>query len=338
MRAFFEHFRFAQPGWLLLLLVAFLLLALRRGRGSEAAVIFPNLSVLVSLGRRVRRVAWSLGLPLAFLALVCAILAIARPVWRNEYQSRSASGIDIMLAFDVSLSMDIDDFIDQGLPVKRIDVAKKVVDDFISRRPEDRIGLVAFAGRPRDASPITLDHQWLRNSLNQLRLNDRNEMGTIKEQGTAIGSALSAASVRLEARDAKSKIVVLITDGASNSGKISPLEAAEHAKTLGIKIYTVAIGTKEGRVDRSIMTFPYQEFDLPTLQKIATLTGAEHFWAQDLAALKKTFTTIDNLEKTDAKSLTVIDDTELFPWFVGATLLAALGSAIYLSLNPPPSA
>ena len=338
MRAFFEHFRFAQPGWLLLLLVAFLLLALRRGRGSEAAVIFPNLSVLVSLGRRVRRVAWSLGLPLAFLALVCAILAIARPVWRNEYQSRSASGIDIMLAFDVSLSMDIDDFIDQGVPVKRIDVAKKVVDDFISRRPEDRIGLVAFAGRPRDASPITLDHQWLRNSLNQLRLNDRNEMGTIKEQGTAIGSALSAASVRLEARDAKSKIVVLITDGASNSGKISPLEAAEHAKTLGIKIYTVAIGTKEGRVDRSIMTFPYQEFDLPTLQKIATLTGAEHFWAQDLAALKKTFTTIDNLEKTDAKSLTVIDDTELFPWFVGATLLAALGSAIYLSLNPPPSA
>lgn len=338
MRAFFEHFRFAQPGWLLLLLVALLLLVLRRGRGSEAAVIFPNLSVLVSLGRRVRRVAWSLGLPLAFLALVCAILAIARPVWRNEYQSRSASGIDIMLAFDVSLSMDIEDFSDQGMPMKRIDAAKRVVGDFIDRRPEDRMGLVAFAGRPRDASPITLDHPWLRRSLEELRLNDRREMGTIKEQGTAIGSALAAASVRLEARDAKSKIIVLITDGASNSGKISPLEAAEHAKTLGIKIYTVAIGTKEGRVDRSIMTFPYQEFDLPTLQKIATMTGAEQYWAQDLAALKKTFTTIDNLEKTDAKSLTVIDDTELFPWFVGAALLAALASAVYLSLNPPPSA
>lgn len=338
MRAFFEHFRFAQPGWLLLLLVALLLLVLRRGRGSEAAVIFPNLSVLVSLGRRVRLVAWSFGLPLAFLALVCAILAIARPVWRNEYQSRSASGIDIMLAFDVSLSMEIDDFIDQGRKVQRIDVAKKVVDDFISRRPEDRIGLVAFAGRPRDASPITLDHRWLRNSLNALRLTREGQMGTIAESGTAIGSALAAASVRLEARDAKSKIIVLTTDGASNSGKISPLEAAEHAKTLGIKIYTVAIGTTEGRVDRSVMTFPYQEFDLPTLQKIATMTGAEHFWAQDLAALKKTFTTIDNLEKTDSKSLTVIDDTELFPWFVAASLLAALGSAVYLSLNPPPSA
>ena len=322
MSAFLEHFRFAQPGWLLLLLPALLLLALRRGKGSEAAVIFPNLSVLVSLGHQVRRVAWSLGLPLAYLALFCSIISMARPVWRNEYQSRSASGIDIMIAFDVSLSMDIDDFVDQGERVKRIDVAKKVVDDFI--------------GRPRDASPITLDHRWLRRSLNELRLNDQRDMGTIKEQGTAIGSALAAAAVRLEARDAKSKIIVLITDGASNSGKISPIEA-EHAKTLGIKIYTVAIGTTEGRVDPSIMRFPYQEFDLPTLQKIAEMTGAEHYWAQDLAALRKTFTTIDNLEKTDAKSLTVIDDTELFPWFVGVTLLAAMGAAIYMALNPPSS-
>lgn len=338
MSSFIEHFRFAQPGWLLLLLPAFLLLALRRGRGAEAAVIFPNLSVLVSLGKRVRRVAWNFGLPLAFLALLFSIFAMARPVWRDVYQSRSASGIDIMLAFDVSLSMDIDDFIDNGVQTKRIDVAKMVVDDFISRRPEDRMGLVAFAGRPRDASPITLDHQWLRSALNQLRLNDERNMGTIKEQGTAIGSALSAAAVRLEARDSKSKIIVLVTDGASNSGKISPLEAAEHAKTLGIKIYTVAIGTTSGRVDPSIMRFPYQEFDLPTLQKIATMTGGEHYWAQNLAELKQTFTSIDDLEKTDAKSLSVIDDTELFPWFVGLALFSALGAALYLALNPPPSA
>ena len=337
MSAFFDHFRFAQPGWLLMLIPALLLFFLRRGKGSEAAVIFPNLSVLVSLGKRARRVAWSIGLPLAFLALFTAILAMARPVWRNQYQSRTASGIDIMVAFDVSLSMKIDDFVDQGERVPRIVVAKKVVDDFISRRPEDRMGLVAFAGRPRDASPITLDHQWLRSSLNQLKLFEE-ELGTVREQGTAIGSALAAASVRLEARDAKSKIIVLITDGASNSGKISPLEAAEHAKTLGIKIYTVAIGTTEGRVDRSVQSYPYQEFDLPTLQKIAALTGGEHYWAQDLAALKKTFTTIDRLEKTDSKSLTVLDDTELFPWFVGCTLLLALAAATYMALNPPTSA
>ena len=338
MNGFFTHFRFAQPGWLLLLIPALLLLALRRGKGSDSAVIFPNLSVLVSLGKRVRRLPWNFGIPLLFLTLFLAILALARPVWRNEYQSRSASGIDIMIAFDVSLSMDIDDFVDQGTKAKRIDVAKKVVDDFITKRPDDRIGLVAFAGRPRDASPITLDHQWLRNALNELRLNDERRMGTIQEQGTAIGSALAAASSRLEDRNARSKIIVLITDGASNSGKISPLEAAEHAKTLGIKIYTVAIGTTEGRVDPTIMRFPYQEFDLPTLQKIATLTGAEHYWAQDLAALKRTFTTIDQLEKTDAKSLTVIDDSELFPWFVGITLLTAFAAAAYMALNPPPSA
>ncbi len=315
MSALFEHFRFAHPGWLLLLLPALLLMFLRRGRGPDAAVLFPNLSVLVSLGRRVRRT----------------------PVWRNEFQNRSASGIDIMIAFDVSLSMDIDDFIENGRRVKRIDVAKAVVDDFISRRPDDRIGLVAFAGRPRDASPITLDHKWLRSALGELRLNDQFDRGTIKEQGTAIGSALAAASSRLDARDAKSKIIVLITDGASNSGKISPIEAAEHAKTLGIKIYTIAIGTKEGRVDRSIMRFPYQEFDIPTLKKIASLTGAEHYWAQNLKALRETFTTIDQLEKTEAKTLTVIEDTELFPWFLGLTLLAALGSVTLLALNPPPS-
>jgi Ca-activated chloride channel family protein len=337
MSAFLEHFRFAQPGWLLLLVPAMLLLFLRRGRGPDAAVMFPNLSVLVSLGARVRRTAGGIGLPLAFLALFVSIIAMARPVWRNEFQNRTASGIDIMIAFDVSLSMDIDDFIDQGERVRRIDVAKAVVDDFISRRPDDRIGLVAFAGRPRDASPITLDHKWLRSSLNELRLNDQFERGTVKEQGTAIGSALAAAASRLDARDAKSKIIVLITDGASNSGKISPIEAAEHAAKLGIKIYTIAIGTKEGRVDRRIMRFPYQEFDIPTLRKIASLTGAEHYWAQNLESLKTTFSTIDRLEKTESVTHHVIEDNELFPWFLGLALFFALASATVLALNPPPA-
>ncbi len=337
MSAFFEHFRFAQPAWLLLLIPMLALLALRRGRGAEAVVTFPNLAVLVSLGARVRQVAWSIGFPLAVVSLFIAILAMARPVWRNEYQSRTASGIDIMVAFDVSLSMDIDDFRDAGQPVKRIDAAKDVVDHFISRRTDDRMGLVAFAGRPVSVSPITLDHQWLRNGLDQLELNTEQTNGTVKEQGTAIGSALAAAASRLDTREAKSKIIVLITDGASNSGKISPVEAAEHAKTLGIKIYTVAIGTKDGRVSRGIQRFPRQEFDLPTLQKIATLTGGEHYWAQNIAALQDTFQTIDNLEKTEAKTLTVIDDNELFPWFVGIAALAALAAVAVIALNPTPS-
>lgn len=337
MIASLVDFRFAHPGWLLLLLPAALTMILRRSRGADAAVVFPNLSVLVSLGRRSRRTAGGIAFPLALAALAISIIAMARPVLRNEYQNRTASGIDIMIAFDVSLSMSIKDFVNQGESAQRIDVAKMVVDDFINRRPDDRMGLIAFAGRPRDASPITLDHKWLRKVLLQLRLNDMYDNGTVKDQGTAIGSAIAAAASRLEARDAKSKIIVLITDGASNSGKISPIEAAEHSKTLGIKIYTIAIGTPDARVDPSIMRFPYQEFDLPTLRKIAALTGAEHYYAKDLETLKNTFTTIDRLEKTDAKSFTVIDDIELFPWFLGVALLAALAAITVLSLNPPPS-
>lgn len=334
---FLEHFRFAQPGWLLLFIPSFVLLLLRRGRGSGAALRFPNLSVLVSLGRRVRQTAGGASLPLAWLALALAIIAMARPVWREFYQSRTASGIDIMIALDVSLSMDIDDFVDSGRRARRIEVAKMVVDDFIERRPDDRIGLVAFAGRPRDASPITLDHKWLRSALGEVRLNDKRKRGTVKEQGTAIGSAIAAASTRLDSREAKSKVIVLITDGASNSGKISPVEAAENARVLGVKIYTIAIGTEEGRVDRSIMRFPYQEFDLPTLRKIASLTGGEHYWAQDLESLKNTFRTIDQLEKTDVKSHTVNEDTELFVWFLATSLALAFGAALVHALNPPPA-
>ena len=332
MRDFLEHFKFAQPQWLLLLVPCALLFLLRRGRGSEAAITFSTLSVLVSLGAKVRRTAWSIGLPLAMFAIVAAIFALARPVWRNEYQSRTASGIDIAIAFDVSLSMSIDDFrTPNGLPLQRIDAAKEVVNSFIRSRPDDRIGMVIYSGRPYSVSPITLDHDWLLQSFKKVDLN------ILKEMGTAIGSAISAASTRLDSRDAKSKIIVLITDGASNSGKISPIEAAENAKKLGIKIYTVAIGTEEGRVSSDIQRFARQEFDLPTLRKIAALTGGEHYWAQNVAELEGTFETINELEKSETISRTVIEDNELFVWFLGAAVLTALSAAFVLALNPPPT-
>jgi Ca-activated chloride channel family protein len=337
MSAFFEHFRFAQPGWLLLLVPALMLIVLRRGRGAAAAVTFPNLAVLVSLGSRVRQSAWNFGVPLAFAALLAAIVTLARPVWRNHYQSRTASGIDIVIACDISLSMVIDDFILNRRPISRITAAKRVLDDFITRRPDDRIGLVAFAGRPVSACPLTLDHDWLRQALDGLRLSEGFIIGTVEEGGTAIGSALAVAALRLDGRESKSKIIVLITDGASNSGKISPLEAAAQAKTLGIKIYTVAIGTEEGRVPGSIQAFPRQEFDLPTLIKIAADTGGEHFWAQDLSELENTFRSIDTLEKTKVKTHSATVDDELFPWFLAVTVLASLAAAVLLALNPAPS-
>ena len=334
MSAILESFRFEDWGWFLLIPPVFMLIVLRRGRGADSAVCFPNLSVLLSLGQRVRQTASGLSAPLIFLSLLFCIIALARPIWRTESFNRSASGIDIVIALDVSLSMDINDFVSEGRQVRRIDVAKMVVGDFIERRPDDRMGLVAFAGRPRDASPITLDHKWLRSALEKVELNNRFNRGTVKEAGTAIGSAIAASSTRLDSRESKSKIIVLITDGASNSGKISPIEAAKLASEIGIKIYTIAIGTTEGRVDPSIMTFPYQEFDLPTLREIATLTGGEHYWAQDLDSLKRTFSTIDKLEKTEAKSLTVINDRELFIYPLCAGLLLALAAAVQFALNP----
>lgn len=331
MREFIEHFRFAQPQWLLLLVPCILLILLRRGRGAEAAIRFSSLSVLVSLGAKVRHTAYSVGFPLLLASLIPAILGMARPVWRNEYQAKTASGIDIVVALDVSLSMSIDDFVENGLPLRRMEAAKDVVRDFIKGRPDDRIGLVIYSGQPYISGPITLDHNWLLKRLKEVRLE------ILEEQGTAIGSAIAASASKLDARDAKSRIIVLITDGASNSGKLSPIDAAEQAKVLGIKIYTVAIGTKEGRVSGNIQRFPRQEFDLPTLRKIAALTGGEHYWAQNVAALKDTFQTIDRLEKSESESMTVTDDTELFFWFIAASGLLLFAGAIVLALNPPPS-
>ena len=331
MTEFFEHFRFAHIQWLLLLIPCLLLLLLRRGRGTDAAVRFSSLSVLVSLGLPARRSAYAIGLPLLMLALIASILAMARPVWRNEYQSKSASGIDIVIAFDVSLSMSIDDFVRNGRTIRRLPIAKEVVRDFIRRRPDDRIGLVLFSGQPYKASPITLDHNWLLKRLEEV------ELEILKEPGTAIGSALAASSNLLNARDSKSRITVLVTDGASNSGKLSPIDAAKYADTLGVKIYTIAIGTKEGRVSGSIQTFPRQEFDLPTLQKIADITGGEHYWAQTISALEETFRSIDELEKTKVESNLIIDDKELFPWFLGVAAAFALLGAGFIALNPPPA-
>lgn len=334
MNEFFQHFVFADPEWLFLLLAVPPLLFLSRRHGAESFLKFSSLSILSTLGRIPR---FSPGAPAAALltfALIAGTLALARPQWRDDYTSRSASGIDIIIALDVSFSMSIPDFFpndDQRMPpTRRIDAAKDVIIDFIGQRPDDRIGLVAFAGRPYAVSPITLDHEWLRMNLQRLQLGD------INEQGTAIGSAIAAATTRLTKRESKSKIVVLVTDGANNSGKLDPVEAAKLASTLGVRVYTVAIGTEGGRVSRGIQSFPQQEFDEETLREIAKATKAEYFRAKTTSSLEETFRSINDLERSEVESLTVVETDEWFHWFVGASaLLAFLGLGL-MGLNPPP--
>lgn len=265
------------------------------------------------------------------LALAFAIIAMARPQWSKQFADRKASGVDIVLAIDISFSMEIIDFKINRQSVQRIDAAKNTAEQFIRQRPNDRVGIIAFSGRPYVTSPITLEHEWLIEQLREL------QPGLVKEQGTAIGSAIAAATTRLHDRESKSKVVVLVTDGSNNSGQLSPVEAAKHAAQLGVKIYTIAIGTEEGRLYNGRQAYPQQEFDTQTLEDIARITGAEYYRVRDTDKLRETFQSIDQLEKTDVRQHSTVVITELFPWFASAALFFTLLALTTQSLNPPPA-
>ena len=160
------------------------------------------------------------------------------------------------------------------------------------------------------------------------------DLGDIREQGTAIGSAIAASATRLTDKEAQSKVIILITDGASNSGKIEPVEAAELAAKLGIKIYTIAIGTEHGRVPSNIQRFPKQEFDIPTLKSIASLTRGEFYRARSISDLRHTFNTINDLEKTEIEATKRTVTTELFPWLATLAALFGIFSLIHRTFNP----
>jgi Ca-activated chloride channel family protein len=330
-----QNLAFAEPGWLLLLLIIPPLLLLSGRRGSTSSIRFPSLSILGSVGRRPTERPGALHLTLLAGVLAAAIFALARPEWRDRFVARNASGIDILIALDVSTSMSIPDFYPNDdrrrPPERRIVAAKEVIESFIAQRPHDRIGLVAFAGRPYAVSPITLDHNWLTMNLRRLKL------GELDEQGTAIGSAIAASSTRLTKREAKSKIVVLVTDGSNNSGKLAPMAAARLAAELGIRVYTVAIGTEGGRVSRQYQSFPQQEFDEETLRRIAEISDAEYFRAKTSGSLRDTFDSINDLERSEVESYTVVDAREFYPYLLGLTFLLSFVSIGMTGLNPPPA-
>jgi Ca-activated chloride channel family protein len=311
-------FRLAQPWALLLLLLLPLLAMLKARSGNEGAVVFSSLHILNRLGPVARGRAGGFRLASLFLALTCLILALTRPQWVDRTEEISESGVELILAIDVSRSMQVEDFKIEGSRANRLQAAKKVTRDFIQGRTTDRIGLLAFAGRPYLASPLTLSKAWLEGPMGLGRV----QIGLV-EDGTAIGSAIAAASKRLDKRTSKSKVIVLLTDGVNNAGRLSPIEAAKLAKTLGIRVHTIAVGTYGDYVVQTPVGPQRlrQEFDEETLKEIARIAGGEYFRAQDTSGLERIFDLIDEMEKTEIKRRTHVESEEWFHWFA----LAGLG-------------
>ena len=313
--------RFLHPELLWLLCLLPLLALLRGRRGPAPALLFSTTAIaaLLAQGRQARP--GHLLTALRLLAIGLLIAAMAQPQLGKTTTEIKASGIDILLVVDVSGSMQALDFTLHGNPADRLDVVKSVVSQFIDARPNDRIGLVAFAGKPYMVSPLTLDHDWLRNRLEALSIG-------MVEDGTAIGSAIGAGINRLREKDAKSRIMILLTDGMNNAGKVPPLVAAEAAETLQIKIYTIGAGTRGEAPMPIVDNFGQKrlvrakvDIDEDTLTKVAQMTGARYFRATDTQSLQKIYDAINAMETTTRTMKNFEQYRELFPFLVLAALL-----------------
>lgn len=321
-----------QHPLVLLLLVPLAIVAFWLARkGRPGAVAYASVD-LVRAVARTRRTRWGRILPaLRWLGVGLLVVGLARPFVERHGSKVHASGVDVMLAIDVSGSMQARDMADDarpGGPASRLEAAKAVVGRFVQERASDRIGLVGFAGEPYLASPLTLDHDWVQASI------DRLEPAGLRD-GTAIGSAIASGLRRLDAQDAKSKILVLLTDGQNNAGKIDPRAAAEAAKALGVKVYTIAVGSKgEAMVpvtnDRGRQELVPMKVDVDEvgLKQVADTTGAKFYRATDTDSLRRVYEEIDRLEKTTRSLDSFTEKNERFTWFALPGLALLAGSLV----------
>ena len=279
--------RFLQPEWFWLLAALPVVLLWRGRRGPIAAVEYSDVGLAREVARRSRsRIAGWLWL-LPIVAGILMIAGLARPQRAHSRTEVTANGIDIVLGLDVSGSMQALDFEIDGQRLNRIAVVKSVVAKFIEERPNDRIGLIAFAGSPYLVSPVTLDHDWLQQNLERVNIG-------VGDDGTAIGSAIAASVNRLRTTPAKSKVVILLTDGMNNTGKISPLSAAEAAKALGVRIYTIGVGVRgkapvpvKDEAGNMHIVMAKVDVDEKTLQQVADDTGGKFYRATDTNSLQE---------------------------------------------------
>jgi Ca-activated chloride channel family protein len=313
--------RFLQPEWFWLLTSLPLVMLWRGRQGPIAAIEYSDVGLVREVARNSRS---RIGRWIWFLPIVAAVLMIvglARPQRTHSRTEVTVNGIDIVLGLDVSGSMQALDFTIDGRRVNRIEVVKSVVSKFIEERPNDRIGLIAFAGVPVLVSPITLDHDWLQQNLEGVSIGSGDD-------GTAIGSAIAAGVNRLRMTPAKSKVVILLTDGVNNTGKIAPLAAAEAAKALGVKVYTIAVGVRgkapipvKDDAGRMHLILAEVDVDEKTLQSIAELTGGKFYRATDTDSLQKIYEEINRFERSTQTVQKFENVEELYPW----ALVPALG-------------
>jgi Ca-activated chloride channel family protein len=320
-------FRFAYPVVLVLVVAvaAWALFALRR---KQPGITYSMTSVVAQLAGGDKR-HWG-KVPLAFRSgcLILLVVASARPQFFNVSRQIRSSGVDIMLCLDTSGSMQALDFRLNHEPVSRLTAVKKVVSEFIKKREMDRIGLVVFGEEAFTQSPLTLDKGLL------LSLVDRMKIGMAGDR-TAIGSAIAIGAKRLKDLKAKSKILILLTDGRNNAGDITPEESAEAARALGVKIYTIGVGGK-GPAPFKVNTvfgprLVHQQVDLDeeTLTKIASTGGGQYFRAADSKELSKIYDIVDRQEKTEIKVKEFFHFRELYPYFL-IPALVLLGLEIFL--------
>src|SRR6266446_1670529 len=316
---------FAHPYFLLLLLLLPPLAWLKGKRGRPPAFVYSSVQLVRAILNVTRARSGAFLSALRWLALALFIIALAQPRLTKSETKVTASGVDIVVALDMSGSMISEDFEVRGKRVNRFNMAREVLKQFIDKRPNDRIGLVVFATQSYIATPLTLDHDFLNENL------DRLQIGTIDENHTAIGSALSTAVNRLREVKSKSKIVILMTDGQNNAGNVDPLTAAEAAQALGVKVYTIGVGR------RGMAPMPYLDafgqkkyepwpvdIDEATLQQISGRTSGKYYRADKTETMRSIYDEIDRLEKTEVQVRKYQRYREMFPFVVLPGLVALL--------------
>jgi len=285
-------FRNPEYLFLLLLLIPIIFWYIKEMHKSDASLQISSLQKLVSFPKSKKVKFRHIPFILRTLVIAFIILALARPQASNSWRTENTEGIDIMMALDISGTMMAED-----LKPNRLEAAKTVASEFILSRPNDNIGLVVFSGESFTQCPLTSDHAVLVNLFNGVKY------GLI-EDGTAIGLGLANAVNRIKESKAKSKVIILLTDGSNNRGDIAPITAAEIAKTFGIRVYAIGVGSY-GVVNIPVQTpmgTQYQqmqsEFDEKSLREIADVTGGQYFRATDNTKLRRIYQEIDKLEKT----------------------------------------